>query len=1307
MYGHQQHYTSSLPGHPNPVHQQLFTGSRMQPNSIPGRQKSFVPGGMQQSIVGGLQPFNSNQQSHNGGNNDVDTWIDLLEPSSNNQVHTLTAGVGPEVLMAWMVQQYLPKVHLPFFSGSALEWVEFIVKFREVVHNQPYLADTQKIQLLLQHLRGEAKKSVRGYANDNRGYVMALKTLKHLFGQRPAVATAILAKVTRGKNIADYDVNALSDFYYSINDCLVTLKQLNYVSDLYSSDTLRQAVQRLPLWLVRKWSERSLYVRRKEEPNLLHFADWLQDRVLALKESNLSELTGRRRPERNSKAEERNSKPEEKFVNTITKEKGKEVQKCTLCESPHNFWKCQQYKDMDDKKKVEFVKKRKLCFNCFGGGHSVDKCASNNSCFKEGCGKKHHTSLHEYIIKGGELLKANEKDPKNDGKDKNGATNDTKGKDQKNDEVKNYGLFGATPKTVYLMIVPVTLYAKGKSHDTYALLDDCSQATILRGDVAEILGLEGHPTSYNLNTIKDKPEKMNASAVSLSVSARNGKSSLSIEPVYIQPKDKFNMPSRPSLKEVGDVGRFTHLKGLDFEAVSSDQITILIGSDVPEAHIQLKVRKGKKGEPYALQTILGWTLFGSATGVPNPGGNGQCSVLHVGKDVLDSSLPSFWKETESPPSIFVNCTSITPADAAIHKSLERFWDQEHTGILPAKEVVMSCDDVRAMKKMDRETILVDGHYQVPMLWDNSRKKLPDNLPMARKRYHHLEKKLRADKELYTRYKTVIDGYLQQNPPYARLMAPEEVQKRTPKTWILPSFPVFNPNKPGKIRVVKDAAALYQGECLNNNLLTGPDILNSLTGVLLNFRIHKVAVAADIEAMFHQVRVDPTDADSLRFLWKDDITAEGSPQMYQMLVHIFGAKDSPTCANYAVKRTARDNIDKFDPATIETALRAFYVDDLLKSVPSEEMAIWLSKELISLLKSGGFRLTKFSSTSQVVLDALPKSEVSPACTVQIDAEENMHRALGIAFEVTKDLFTFTIEIEEEAPDTKRWILKITASIFDPIGFLTPFILVAKVILQDLWRMGSDWDDLVDGLIKKRWRKWLEGAKKLSRIKIPRRYTTDERQPNEIQLHVFCDASEVAYGCVAYVRFTFKSGEHSCSLVMSKSRLAPIKTVTVPRLELSAARLGARLGHFIRYELDLPVERIQYWSDSTLTMQYLNNNTHRMKVYVANRVTEILDLTKQEEWGHVPGELNTADLLTRGVQDPEELMKSRWPIAPSFLELDEEFWPRLNFDSLDSEDVEIKKKSVLVAIALVETEGIDLTRISNWVRLKRTVGWTLRL
>ena len=137
---------------------------------------------------------------------------------------------------------------------------------------------------------------------------------------------------------------------------------------------------------------------------------------------------------------------------------------------------------------------------------------------------------------------------------------------------------------------------------------------------------------------------------------------------------------------------------------------------------------------------------------------------------------------------------------------------------------------------------------------------------------------------------------------------------------MPHHPVFNPNKPGKLRAVFDAAFRFRGISLNECLLTGPDLFNSLIGVLIRFRSNKVAIAADIEGMFHQVKVTEEDSDALRFLWKEDISSKTQADSYKMLVHIFGAKGSPGCANYALKRTGRDNSSAFAAETFESILK---------------------------------------------------------------------------------------------------------------------------------------------------------------------------------------------------------------------------------------------------------------------------------------------------------------------------------------------------------------------------------------------------
>ena len=479
------------------------------------------------------------------------------------------------------------------------------------------------------------------------------------------------------------------------------------------------------------------------------------------------------------------------------------------------------------------------------------------------------------------------------------------------------------------------------------------------------------------------------------------------------------------------------------------------------------------------------------------------------------------------------------------------------------------------------------------------------------------------------------------------------------------------------------------------------------------RVGSIVIKADIEAMFHMVRVTERDSDSLRFLWTDNIHSNDPPYVLKMLVHPFGAKDSLTCAIHALNQTARDNVNDFSPLAIETVLKSFYVDDLLKSVHDEEVAIVLANELIELLKRGTFRLTKWVSNSSAVLKSIPPSEVATNMLVELDSG-NLERPLGALWDVQKDIFTFRFTAREFV-NSKRGVLQVTSSIFDPLGAILPFITDAKILFQELWRLELDWDDELPGDHLKQWKIWIKNAENISCVQIPRCYMSLSNQVSEIQLHVFCDASESAYGTVAYIRYSFKGGGHKCALVMAKSKLAPIKTVMIGRLELCSGLIGVRLSKMILHELDIPIERTFYWLDSTLALQYIQNTNNRYKIFVANRVTEILEHSQKEQWNHVPGVQNPADMLTRGVKDPSDLMRTNkfgtsWFGATEFLEKDEVYWPHRDIEPLDSNDVEIKQKAILVALGFMITSKqykFDVLRFSSWNKVRRVAAWFLRI
>ncbi|XP_020611034.1 uncharacterized protein LOC110049570 [Orbicella faveolata] len=244
--------------------------------------------------------------------------------------------------------------------------------------------------------------------------------------------------------------------------------------------------------------------------------------------------------------------------------------------------------------------------------------------------------------------------------------------------------------------------------------------------------------------------------------------------------------------------------------------------------------------------------------------------------------------------------------------------------------------------------------------------------MAEKRLESTERKLKRDEELAKKYCDIIEDYVDKG--YARKLTPEEASAPTPKQWFLPHHPVRNPNKRDKVRIVMDAAARYDGVFLNDKLHTGPDLLNSLVGLLLQFREQRVGLGADMEAMFHQAQIIEEDQPALRFLWQN-LELERPSDVYQMLVMIFGAASSPCMANYVLRKTALDNRQDvaFSVDMIKSVEKNFYMHDFLKSVCDEATAVRMFREMTSLLARGGFRLTKWISSSREVLSQIPPQE----------------------------------------------------------------------------------------------------------------------------------------------------------------------------------------------------------------------------------------------------------------------------------------------------------------------------------------------
>ena len=537
-----------------------------------------------------------------------------------------------------------------------------------------------------------------------------------------------------------------------------------------------------------------------------------------------------------------------------------------------------------------------------------------------------------------------------------------------------------------------------------------------------------------------------------------------------------------------------------------------------------------------------------------------------------------------------------------------------------------------------------------MLWTEDNIELPNNYFSALVQLKSLEKRLTKDQTLREKYSSTIKEDLHKGYVVSVKDA-HKVESRSEREWYLPHHPVVNPNKPGKVRRVLNGAAKFHGASFNKSLLTGPDLLQNLIYVLLRFRQHPFAVSADIEGMFLQVGVLPCDQPSLRFLWREDPTS--NVVVHQYTRHIFGAKDSPTCANYALQRTARDNAKEY-PEAAKAVLENFYMDDYLDSVESPERALIRSKELVHLLHLGDsigrFKLTKFVSNVPDLADQIDGAAQSTEPKVIVSPKEESMHVLGLKWDHNNDTLVVSGGTNSTITKslTQRLVLSLVSKVYDPIGLVAPFTVGARLILKDIWRVnGQGWDDELPKDTVDRFLAWCVELPRLAEITIPRSYFSGPSQ--HLELHMFGYSSQDVFSAEGFLRaqVTCTSGEIITELafVLGKARVAPMKVMTVPKLELQAALLAARLKREICRALTVFVDKVFMWTDSTIVLQWINS-TNKHPIFIANRVSEILENTSVDQWNHVATCDNPADAGTRGMS-AEVLQSSSWVRGPDFL------------------------------------------------------------
>ncbi|KAJ8352164.1 hypothetical protein SKAU_G00236400 [Synaphobranchus kaupii] len=787
-------------------------------------------------------------------------------------------------------------------------------------------------------------------------------------------------------------------------------------------------------------------------------------------------------------------------------------------------------------------------------------------------------------------------------------------------------------------------------------MDSGSSATFCSEKLMRQLGVHGKRTQILLRTMgQEKPVSCYVLS-DLEVSGLSENKYIGLPEVLTHtdiPVTKENIPVQKDLERWPYLSEEVQLPHIEAD------VDLLIGTNAHRAIEPWKIIHSQEDGPYAVKTTLGWVVNGP---------------LRKGHDHNSSCTDQ---------KVSVNRISVSGVDSMLLQQYNHDFP-EHAS---EEKYEMSREDVQFIKSVSETIEKVDGHYSIGMPLRKKTVVMPNNRCVAEQRAASLKKKLSKNSDLHKEYREFMSDLLGKG--YAVEVQGEMLNRNDGRVWYIPHHGVIHPQK-GKLRVVFDCAASFQGKSLNGELLQGPDLTNSLVGVLTRFQHEHIAIMSDIEAMYHQVQVPEEDSNLLRFLWWPQGDFSQPLHDYKMVVHLFGATSSPSCANFTLRQTAEDGRGTSSPSTVKTVLNNFYVDDCLTSTSKEQEAITLVKDLITLDRAKEIKNLSLNR------DELP-----------------MERALGVDWCIESDSFKFRINVKV-MPTTKRGILSVVSSIYDPLGFLSPFILLAKMIVQELCRLKLTWDEDIPEEIANGWYEWLSDLKQFASFSVKRCIKPEGFGPVvSAQLHHFSDASERGYGVVTYLRVVNRNGQVHCSFLLGKSRVTPLKPVTVPRLELAAAGVAVKMDKLMKKELQMELEESVLWTDSTTVLRYIDNDSTRFKTFVANRVSAIRENTRPAQWKYVNTALNPADHASRGMKADSFMKCQSWIEGPDFLAQRESHWPVLSDFSreITEDDAEVKRMVHVNSVKAESTDTDSLNKLirhySDWHSLKKAVAWMLKL
>lgn len=627
---------------------------------------------------------------------------------------------------------------------------------------------------------------------------------------------------------------------------------------------------------------------------------------------------------------------------------------------------------------------------------------------------------------------------------------------------------------------------------------------------------------------------------------------------------------------------------------------MIIGADYYGSLLLPGLVKGPAQSPTAQATVFGWIISGPLNSSNNIASSNKVVHHCVGISDLQNNLQKFWKIEEFPQKF--------------HLTDDEKKCEEHF--------------VQTDSRNEAGSYIVRYPFK-----DDPPKGLGNSLSNAERLLLKSECRLKRNPELKQDYYAFLNEYRDLN--HMKEIDSEKDQNHEDNIInYLPHHTVIRESSSTtRVRVVFNASyPTSTGLSLNDLLLPGPKLHADIPSIILRWRNYRFVMTADISRMFRRILIDEKDVDFQRVVCRLQETEK--IKHFQLLTLTYGISSSPFLANRVIKQLANDEGNAF-PEAKKVLLNDIYVDDGLFGADDFESALRLKNDFVLLLAKGGFPVHKISSNSPL-LSENSKNPIDDARLILHDFDP--HAILGLFWDSQYDVFRISISQKNNKIATKRIVLSVIARQFDPLGWISPILIIAKILMQDLWIRHLDWDENLPEDLSVRWRSYCNELNDVQKITIPR--WTGLTSQNIIEIHGFADASSRAYAAVVYLRIENPLQKTNVSLLLGKTKVGPLKTLTIPRLELCAVVLLAKLLKKTVNDLHLDKVPVYGWTDSTIVLAWLSKHPSTWRTFIANRVETIHSLLPTVIWKHVPTADNPADCASRGIYPSKLLNHDLW-------------------------------------------------------------------